>query len=41
MAAIKQGMMLGTSKNTYVEPVIWTVEYVQRRKYKYPQTTSN
>jgi len=25
----------------YVEPIIWTVEHVQRVKYKYPQTTSN
>jgi hypothetical protein len=41
MASIKQGMMLGTDKNVYVEPVIWTVEYVQRKKYRYPQTTSN
>lgn len=41
MADIKQGMVLGADKNIYVEPVIWTVEYVQRQKYKYPQTTSN
>ncbi len=41
MATIKQDMMLGPEKNVYVEPVIWTVEYVQRRKYRYPQTTSN
>jgi hypothetical protein len=41
MAEIKQGMVLGSDKNIYVEPVIWTVEYVQRQKYKYPQTTSN
>ena len=41
MAHIKQGMMLGADKNLYVEPVIWTVEYVQRKKYRYPQTTSN
>jgi hypothetical protein len=41
MAGIKQGMMLGPDKNVYVEPVIWTVEYVQRKKYRYPQTTSN
>ena len=41
MASIKQGMMIGSNKNIYVEPVIWTVEYVQRKKYKYPQTTSN
>ena len=41
MASIKQDMMLGPDKNVYVEPVIWAVEYVQRKKYKYPQTTSN
>ncbi len=41
MADIKQGMILGADKNIYVEPVIWTVEYVQRQKYRYPQTTSN
>jgi hypothetical protein len=41
MGTIKQAMVLGPSKNVYVEPVIWTVEYVQRKKYKYQQTTSN
>lgn len=41
MSEIRQGMMLGIDRNLYVEPVIWTVEYVQRKKYKYPQTTSN
>jgi hypothetical protein len=41
MARIKQDMILGPDKNVYVEPVIWTVEYVQRVKYRYPQTTSN
>jgi hypothetical protein len=41
MAEIKQAMILGPDKNVYVEPVIWTVEYVQRKKYRYPQTTSN
>jgi hypothetical protein len=41
MALIKQGMIIGPDKNMYVEPVIWTVEYVQRKKYRYPQTTSN
>jgi hypothetical protein len=41
MAQIKQAMVLGADKNVYVEPVIWTVEYVQRKKYRYPQTTSN
>ena len=41
MAEIKQDMIVGSDKNIYVEPVIWTVEYVQRVKYRYPQTTSN
>lgn len=41
MAQIKQAMLLGPDKNLYVEPVIWTVEYVQRKKYQYRQTTSN
>ena len=41
MADIKHGMMIGADKNLFVEPVIWTVEYVQRNKYGYPQTTSN
>ena len=41
MTRIKQEMVLGPDKNVFVEPVIWTVEYVQRQKYRYPQTTSN
>ena len=41
MGEIKQNMMIGPNKNIFVEPIIWTVEYVQRVKYKYPQTTSN
>lgn len=41
MGEIKQTMMIGPNKNIFVEPVIWTVEYAQRVKYKYPQTTSN
>ena len=41
MADIKHEMVWGENKNVYVEPVIWTVEYVQRVKYKYKQTTSN
>jgi hypothetical protein len=40
MALIKERMILGTNKNVYVEPVIWTAEYVQRKKYRYSQTTS-
>lgn len=38
---IKQEMIMGPDKNVYVEPIIWTVEYAQREKYNYPQTTSN
>lgn len=38
---IKDDMIWGEDKNVYVEPVIWTVEYVQRVKYQYKQTTSN
>ena len=38
---IKEAMLWGSDKNVYVEPIIWTVEHVQRVKYKYAQTTSN
>jgi hypothetical protein len=41
MASIKEGMVIGPDQNLYVEPVVWTVEYVQGKKYRYPQTTSN
>jgi hypothetical protein len=41
MGEIKEAMIWGSDKNVYVEPIIWTVEHVQRVKYKYPQTTSN
>jgi hypothetical protein len=41
MGEIKKAMMIGPNKNISVEPIIWTVEHVQRVKYKYPQTTSN
>lgn len=41
MGEIKDGMILGVDKNLYVEPVIWTVEYVQREKYHYPSTQNN
>lgn len=41
MGKIKEEMVWGVDKNVYVEPIIWTVEYVQRTKYRYPQTTSN
>jgi hypothetical protein len=40
MAKIKSAMMAGTDKSTHVEPIIWTVEWVQGH-YKYPQTRSN
>jgi hypothetical protein len=40
MAKIKSGMMAGNNKSTYVEPINWTVEWVQGF-YKYPQTRSN
>ena len=35
MAQIKQPMILGVDKNTYVEPTIWTIEWT-RNFYKYP-----
>jgi len=41
MGEIKAAMVLGEDKNVYVEPIIWTVEHVQRVKYRYPQTRSN
>jgi hypothetical protein len=41
MGEIKEAMIWGEDKNVYVEPIIWTVEHVQRVKYKYRQTTSN
>ena len=41
MGEIKKEMMIGPNKNISVEPIIWTVEHVQRVKYRYPQTTSN
>jgi hypothetical protein len=40
MAQVKQGMVLGVDKNTYVEPTIWTVEWAQHY-YKYPISRSN
>lgn len=41
MGEVNEGMSWGEDKNIYVEPIIWTVEYVQYQKYKYRQTTSN
>jgi hypothetical protein len=40
MAQVKQGMILGVDKNTYLEPTIWTIEWAQHF-YKYPITRSN
>jgi hypothetical protein len=40
MAQIKQAMILGVDKNTYVEPTIWTIEWAQKF-YKYPVTRSS
>ena len=40
MAQIKQQMVLGIDKNVYVEPAIWTIEWV-RNYYDYPVTRSN
>lgn len=39
-AQIKDAMVLGVDKNTYVEPVIWTTEWAQKH-YKYPVARSN
>jgi hypothetical protein len=39
MAKIKRGMILGTDKNVYVEPTIWTIEWAQSF-YKYPLSRS-
>jgi hypothetical protein len=40
MAEIKQGMVLGVDKNTYVEPIVWTTEWAQKY-YRYPVARSN
>jgi hypothetical protein len=40
MAQIKREMIAGPDKNLYVEPIIWTVEFAQK-KYQYPQERSN
>ena len=40
MAQIKEKMVLGVDKNTYVEPTIWTIEWAQHF-YKYPVMRSN
>jgi hypothetical protein len=40
MAKIKDGMVLGVDKNTYVEPIVWTTEWAQKY-YKYPVARSN
>jgi hypothetical protein len=40
MAQVKEGMVLGVDKNTYVEPIVWTTEWAQKY-YKYPIARSN
>jgi len=40
MAQVKEGMILGVDKNTYVEPIVWTTEWAQHH-YKYPIARSN
>lgn len=40
MAQIKDGMVLGADKNTYVEPIVWTTEWAQRY-YKYQVARSH
>ena len=40
MAKVKEGMILGVDKNTYVEPIVWTTEWAQKY-YKYPVARSN
>lgn len=40
MAQVKEGMVLGVDKNTYVEPIVWTTEWAQKH-YKYPVARSN
>ena len=40
MAKVKEGMILGVDKNTYVEPIVWTTEWAQKH-YKYPVARSN
>ena len=40
MAQVKQEMVLGVDKNTYVEPTIWTIEWAQHH-YNYPITRAN
>jgi mono/diheme cytochrome c family protein len=34
MGQIKEGMILGSDKNTYVEPIVWTTEWAQKY-YRY------
>jgi hypothetical protein len=34
MGQIKEGMILGNDKNTYVEPIVWTTEWAQKY-YRY------
>ncbi|MEY4590093.1 MAG: hypothetical protein RL497_2169 [Pseudomonadota bacterium] len=37
---INKGMIIGTDKNTYTEPTIWTIEWA-RKFYKFPVTRSS
>jgi hypothetical protein len=37
---IKEGIIIGTDKNVYVEPTIWTIEWA-RKFYKFPVTRSS
>ena len=40
MSQVKDGMILGVDKNTYVEPIVWTTEWAQKH-YQYPVARSN
>ena len=40
MAQVREGMILGADKNTYVEPIVWTTEWAQKY-YRYPIGRSN
>ncbi len=40
MSVLKQGMILGVDKNTYIEPTIWCIEWA-RNFYKFPVSRSS
>lgn len=40
MAKIRNGMAVGSDKNTYIEPIVWTFEWAQKH-YSYATTTSD